>query len=106
MSLGRKLSLHACATLGSDHGGVARPGRQHEPVAGLHRDSFAASEDEIDRAPCAIENFRVAVFVLAVPVPGRVRPSIHVTGFKPDGGLDRARIRCHIPAVPTMFDLH
>jgi hypothetical protein len=106
VSLGRKLSFHARATLGSHDGGMASPWRQHEPIAGPHREALAVSKDEIDRAARAVENLRVTVLVLAVGVPRRVRPSIYVTGFAPDGGLDRAGIRWHIPAMATMFDLH
>jgi probable F420-dependent oxidoreductase len=106
MSLGRKLSFHARAALGSDHGRMARPRRQHEPVARPHRDSSAVTEDEVDRAARAVEKLRVAVLVLAVRIPRRVRPSIDITGFASECHLDRAGIGRRRSAVPTVLDLH
>lgn len=105
MSLGRKLSFHARAALGSDHGRMARPRRQHEPVARPHRDSSAVAEDEVDRAARAVEKLRVAVLVLTVRVPRRVRPSINITGFASERRLDRAGIG-RWSCVPAVLHLH
>jgi hypothetical protein len=81
MSLGRKLSFEAGATVGPDHGGVARSRRKDETVAWPHLHAFAACEDEIDRTTCAIQKLRVSVFVFAVCVARPVRPAVDVTGF-------------------------
>ena len=106
MSLGRKLSLHAGAALASDDRRVPRPRGQHEPVARPHRYTFAAGEDEIDRAAGAVENLRVLVLVLAIRIARRVRPPVHVPSFVAQRSLDRAGIGRRGSVVPTVLELH
>ena len=106
MSLGRKLSFHACAALGSDDGGMARPRRQQEPIARSHRDPFAVAEHEIDRPARAVEKLGVPVLVLAVGVPRRVRPPVHLASLAPERGLDRTGIGAGWSLVPAVLDVH
>ncbi len=106
MSLGRKLSLHAHAALGPDHRGVPRSRGEHEPVARPHRDTLAVAQDEIDRAPSAVEKLRVAVLVLAVRVARRIRPPVHLASFATYLSLEVPWSGCCRSAVPPVLDLH
>lgn len=106
MSLGRKLSFHACAPVRSDDGRMEGLRRQQKPIARSHCDPSAAAEHEIDRASRAVENLGVAVLVLGMGVPRRVRPRIHITRFASERGLDRAGIGAGRPLMPAVFDVH
>jgi len=79
---------------------------QNETVAWPHRDATPVGEDEIDRAASAIEQLRIAMLVLAVPIARRIRPSVDIASFAPQRRFDRVRIGRGRPVVPTMLDRH
>src|SRR5256886_3318641 len=106
MSLGRKLSLDACATFRPDDCRVPGSRRQQESVARSHRDALPAAEDEVDRAASAVQKLCVLVVVLAIDVARRVRPPVYVASFVTQCSFDRPGVRPRGSAGSTVLDLH
>src|SRR2546429_8749035 len=80
--------------------------QKNEQVSRSNRKSRAVTENEIDRAASAVEQFRVIVLVLPVAVTGCVRPPVDITSLLSQRSLDRTRFRRRGPVVPTVLDLH
>jgi probable F420-dependent oxidoreductase len=106
MSLGRELSLDAGAPVRPNDRGVTSARRKHEPVARPHRQAFAVSKDEVDRATRAVQDLRVAVLMLRVGIARCIRPAVDVTSFAAKRSFDGARVGRLESAVASMLELH